>query len=124
MQALRANGHEMFIVSHRSKTPYAGPQYDLHAAARAWLKVTIQSQGLFDDNQVFFLETRDQKVRMIKELGCELFLDDLPEVLEATEFPESTQGILFAPGEAKEKTATHYTTISQWTNLPALLKLA
>jgi hypothetical protein len=124
MLALRELGHEMFIVSHRSKTPYAGHQYDLHAAARAWLKVTIQSQGLFDDEQVFFLETRDQKVRMIKELRCELFLDDLPEVLEAAEFPASTRGILFAPEGVKEKAATNYTTISQWTNLPALLKLA
>lgn len=124
MLELRALGHEMFIVSHRSKTPYAGPQYDLHAAARAWLKKTIQSQGLFDDSQVFFLETRDQKVRMIGELGCELFLDDLPEVLEATEFPASTRGILFAPEGIKEKAGTNYTTISKWTNLPALLKIA
>ena len=124
MLALRALGHEMFIVSHRSKTPYAGPQYDLHAAARTWLKATIQSQGLFNDDQVFFLETRDQKVQMIKKLECEFFLDDLPEVLEAAEFPASTQGILFAPEGIKEKTATNYTTISQWTNLPALLKLA
>jgi hypothetical protein len=124
MLALRANGHEMFIVSHRSKTPYAGPQYDLHAAARAWLKVTIQSQGLFDDDQVFFLETRDQKVRMIKELECELFLDDLPEVLEATEFPMTTRGILFAPDRSKENGLTKHVTISQWTSLPALIKQA
>jgi len=124
MLALRAKGHEMFIVSHRSKTPYAGHQYDLHAAARAWLKVTIQSKGLFDDEQVFFLETKDQKVRMINELGCELFLDDLPEVLEAAEFPKSTRGILFAPEGVREKTTTKYTTISQWKSLPALLKLA
>jgi hypothetical protein len=122
MLALRAGGHEMFIVSHRSKTPYAGPPYDLHAAARTWLKETIQSRGLFDDDKVFFLESRERKLRMIKELGCELFLDDLPEVLEAAGFPESTRGVLFAPEGPKKNPLTQHTTIPRWTSLLPLLK--
>lgn len=124
MLQLSALGHDLFIVSHRSKKPYAGPAHDLHAAARAWLKEAVQSQGLFANDQVFFLETRDEKVQMIKELSCDIFLDDLPEVLEATEFPVTTRGILFAPDGSKEKIFTKYTTISQWTSLPALIKQA
>jgi hypothetical protein len=124
MLELSTLSHELFIVSHRSKKPYAGPPHDLHAAARAWLKETVQSHGLFTNDQVFFLESRDEKVQMIKELGCDIFLDDLPEVLEATEFPMTTRGILFAPDEPKKKALTKHVTISQWTSLPALIKQA
>lgn len=124
MLQLSALGHDLFIVSHRSKKPYAGPPYDLHAAARAWLKETVQSQGLFTSNQVFFLESQNEKVQMIKELSCDIFLDDLPEVLEATEFPVTTRGILFAPDGSKEKIFTKNETISQWMSLPALIKQA
>ena len=122
MLELSALSHELFIVSHRSKKPYAGPPHDLHAAARAWLKETVQTQGLFTNDQVFFLESRDEKVQMIKELDCNIFLDDLPEVLEAIEFPMTTRGILFAPDGSNEKIFTKYTTISRWTSLPALIK--
>jgi len=124
MLQLSARGHELFIISHRSKKPYAGLPHDLHAAARAWLKETVQSHGLFTNDQVFFLESRDQKVQMIKELGCEIFLDDLPEVLNATKFPMTTRGILFAPDGSKEEVLTKHVTISQWTSLPALIKQA
>ena len=124
MLELSALSHELFIVSHRSKKPYAGPPYDLHAAARAWLKETAQSQGLFTNDQVFFLESRDEKVQMIKELSCDIFLDDLPEVLEAAEFPMTTRGILFAPDGPKKKALTKHVTISQWTSLLALIKQA
>jgi len=124
MLELNALGHELFIVSHRSKKPYAGHPHDLHATARAWLKETIQSHGLFINDQVFFLETRDQKVQIIKELSCDIFLDDLPEVLEATKFPITTRGILFAPDGSKEKGLNKHVTISQWANLPALIKQA
>jgi hypothetical protein len=124
MLELNALGHELFIVSHRSKKPYAGHPHDLHAAARAWLKETVQSHGLFTNDQVFFLESRDQKLQMIKELNCGIFLDDLPEVLEATQFPLTTQGILFAPEASKEKVLVKHITISQWTSLPILIKQA
>lgn len=122
MLQLSTLGHEMFIVSHRSKRPYAGPPYDLHASARDWLKKVVQSHGLFSNDQIFFMESRDEKVRMIKDLDCEVFLDDLPEVLGSDEFPIMTRGILFSPDGLIEKTPTQFTTISQWKNLPTLLE--
>ncbi|TSA53505.1 MAG: haloacid dehalogenase-like hydrolase, partial [Nitrosomonadaceae bacterium] len=33
-----AAGHQIFIVSHKTRYPFLGPQYDLHMAARAWIK--------------------------------------------------------------------------------------
>jgi hypothetical protein len=103
MQQLIAKGHELVIISHRSRRPYAGPPHDLHAAAMEWVEQRLQSNGLFiDDNSTInFFETREEKVACISNLCCLAFLDDLPEVLEAPGFPVKTAGILFDPTGAR-----------------------
>ena len=122
MLQLVAAGHELVIVSHRSRRPYAGEPHDLHAAARGWVAERLQSTGLFtkETGSINFLETRQEKVARIAELGCQAFLDDLPEVLLDTEFPANTVGILFAPdyGGAHE---TNLLSITAWEKLPTLL---
>jgi len=104
IKQLEAEGHELVIISHRSRRPYAGPPHDLHAAARGWIVERLQSNGLFngDGSVANFLETREEKVACISELGCLAFLDDLPEVLKAPGFPEQTLRILFDPSGARE----------------------
>ena len=99
MLELVATGHELVIVSHRSRRPYAGEPHDLHAAALNWVAERLQSYGLFTYNNgsVNFLETREEKVARIAELGCQVFLDDLPDVLRAPGFPASAKGIFFDP---------------------------
>jgi len=97
MQALKDMGHSLCIVSHRSLRPYAGPAYDLHAAARAWVEQRLASNGLVDNEMTHFHETRGQKIAAIGNLGCEAFLDDLPEVLEDECFPSACRAILFDP---------------------------
>ena len=99
MLRLVAKGHELMIISHRSRHPYAGPPHDLHAAARSWVKKHLQSLGLFIGGSatVSFLETRDEKVACISEFTCHAFIDDLPEVLQSPGFPAETLGILFDP---------------------------
>jgi hypothetical protein len=128
MQALKKQGHELFIVSHRSRIPYAGPPYDLHAAAKEWVSKKLHSEGLFStysedgtcSSSVNFLDTRDAKVSRIAELNCQMFVDDLPEVLEAPGFPETTVSVLFAPqGKACNEQNKH--SISSWTELPSLI---
>ena len=47
MHQLEDQGHELFIVSHRSKWPYAGRRYDLHGAAQNWISEHLRSSGLF-----------------------------------------------------------------------------
>jgi len=123
MQQLLAEGHELVIISHRSRRPYAGEPHDLHAAARGWVADRLQSVGLFgsvaDKSAVNFLETRDQKVEMITHLGCEAFLDDLPEVLNAPGFPAAAAGILFDPaGVSVSYEESGSIRISSWVQLP------
>lgn len=120
MQALAAQGHQLVIVSHRSLRPYAGPPHDLHAAARSWVGTRLQEAGLFVDDAINFLETREAKVATIAQLGCDVFLDDLPEVLEAPGFPERTFGILFDPA-VEAAAPPEQRCISTWAQLPGML---
>ncbi|MCX7181030.1 MAG: haloacid dehalogenase-like hydrolase [Proteobacteria bacterium] len=92
-------GHELAIVSHKTKHPFLGPQYDLHAAARAWVERHLIENGspLIPLGQVFFELTKEEKLARIGDFGCDVFLDDLPEILQASGFPASTRRILFDP---------------------------
>jgi len=93
VSALRNAGFEVFIVSHRTKHPISGEKHDLHASARQWLG----DQGL-GGIDAFFEETKDAKVARIRGLACDVFIDDLPEILQHLGFPAKTRRILFDPG--------------------------
>lgn len=118
MQKLSAAGHTLTIVSHRSRRPYAGPQYDLHEAAMLWIEGHLQTSDLFKDDtqKAYFMETKEEKIAMITNLGCEVFLDDLPEVIGHPRFPRSTLGLLFKP-DAIENEGSAGSAISSWSNL-------
>jgi hypothetical protein len=118
MQTLLEQGHELTIVSHRSIRPYAGTPHDLHASARWWVSQQLQTAGLFtrqsaDRDCINFMETRNDKIAKIRQLGCQIFIDDLPEVLEDPGFPEKTFGVLFSPYIARKDTAD-YQVVSSW----------
>jgi FMN phosphatase YigB (HAD superfamily) len=96
---LRAAGHDLFIVSHKTREPFAGPRYDLHAAARSFLDARgLMGEGaLFAPDAVFFELTKEAKVARAAALGCDTFIDDLPEVLSLEGFPVGMRAILFDP---------------------------
>jgi uncharacterized HAD superfamily protein len=87
------SGCDVCVVSHRTKYPIAGQKHDLHAFARSWIEsVKLPVADLF------FEESKEAKVARIESLGCDLFIDDLPEVLDHPGFPATTRKILFDPG--------------------------
>ena len=97
-----ASGHGVSIISHKTRRPFRGEQHDLHAAARAWL----ESQGFFNPSilglareQVFFEETKGEKLARIGSEGCALFIDDLPELLNEPSFPGGVRKVLFDPND-------------------------
>lgn len=123
LRALQAKQIPMCIVSHKTRTPYLGEPWDLHAAARGWLR----QQGFFDaqglgwpEDQVFFELTKEAKVARILALGCTHYVDDLPEILDM--LPDSVEKILFDPGKA-HGAASSWKRLSAWGELPALLAL-
>jgi deoxypyrimidine-specific 5' nucleotidase type C protein (NT5C) len=98
LRELRDRGHEIFIVSHRTRHPALGPAYDLHQAARDWMARHLHGGDAAVDAAHIYLETtREDKILRIRDLRCDVFVDDLPEVLVAAGFPPTTRRILFDP---------------------------
>ena len=98
--AARKAGHDLFIISHKTRYPILGPKHDLHAAARGFLAshgLVGERAGQIAPSCVFFDLTKEAKVRRIAALGCDAFIDDLPEIFGQPDFPEATRRILFDP---------------------------
>ena len=99
LRRCRRNGVPVAIVSHKTRYPYAGPRHDLHRAAMQWM----ERSGFFDPAvgltpaAVFLEPTQAAKCRRIGQVGCTHFIDDLPEVFGAPQFPARVQRILFDP---------------------------
>ena len=90
LETLTHLGIPMVIVSHKTQTPYKGPSYDLHEAAMSWLNQNkfFTKDGLgWSKDQVFFEQTKEEKVARIKMLECTHYIDDLPEILNMLDDP-------------------------------------
>lgn len=99
IQNATERGHELFIVSHKTKHPLLGIQYDLHAAARAWVAKHLHAGGvpLIAVDRVFFEFTKEAKLQRAAQIGCQVFIDDLPEILLSEHFPPTARRVLFDP---------------------------
>lgn len=113
---LLEQGVRIFIVSHKSCTPHAGPPHDLHTAASQWLEAQgFVGPGMLLPDQVFFEPTRAEKLQRIASLGCTHFVDDLPECLADAAFPPATERLLFDP--QGEHAGSPYARFASWTLL-------
>ena len=100
MQRLYAQGHRLAIVSHKTKYPIIGERVDFHNAATQWLLshgFIGSADAPVDSDLVFFSETKVRKVTRISQLKCDVFIDDLPDILTHSDFPAQCHGVLFAP---------------------------
>lgn len=96
----KENDIGVFIISHKTRGPFRGPDYDFHQAAHVWL----ESYGFYDPSrigmtseQVYFELTKERKLERISEIRCTHFIDDLPEFLLEPNFPAGVSRILFDP---------------------------
>lgn len=124
IEALSNAGHELAIISHKTKKPYEGPAYDLHAAARGWIEthlINAKGEALIPAERIFFLETKPEKIAKIAELECEVFLDDLPEILLHEGFPDATRRFLFSPSPQSHASWTH---VPDWEQFHARVRSA
>ncbi|MDE2330580.1 MAG: hypothetical protein KGK16_07360 [Bradyrhizobium sp.] len=104
-EAAHRRGFSLFIVSHKTHfANYAEEKVDLREAALRWMEVTglfeYARSGLLRAN-VFFADTRDEKVARIAALGCNVFIDDLEEVFAHPDFPGDVRRILFSSGNER-----------------------
>jgi hypothetical protein len=116
----RTKGISIAIVSHKTKHPFAGPKYDLHEAARSWIANTLMDgvTNLIEPDNVFFELTKEEKITRIANIGCDYFIDDLPEILRMPEFPKNLKRILFDPEEIYNNDRL-YTKLGSWRDISA-----
>ena len=96
--AARAKRHELAIVSHKTRTPMRGPAYDMHEAARGFLASQgFTGDGMIAPDRIYFELTKADKIARAAKLGCEVFIDDLPEILTMPGLPAGLRAVLFDP---------------------------
>lgn len=111
------------IVSHKTRYPYLGPQYDLHEAARNWIALhELHSLGVRPED-VFFELTKEGKLSRIADLECDLFIDDLPEFLGEPKFPSAVNAVLFDPN-GLHGAETRFEILPSWESALSLLEEA
>ncbi|MBY0548470.1 MAG: hypothetical protein K2W95_14325 [Candidatus Obscuribacterales bacterium] len=118
------------IVSHKTRHPYRGKQYDLHRAALDWLHaneiLNCEKTGL-ELSDVFFAESKARKLQYIGDLGCTHFVDDLPEFLAEQDFPPGVEKILFMPalsasrGDTVQSQNPEVRLLTDWSDAFALI---
>ena len=117
---LNQRGIELKIISHKTKTPYKGPRYDLHESAWKWIKENLKDHDgrqLFRENDVYFEETKEKKVSRIRDCKCTHFIDDLPEILEMID--GRIVKVLYCPKNREERDGMKV--MSDWTQLQKIL---
>ena len=119
----RRRNWPMHIVSHKTLHPIVGEPIDLHQAARGWLdSKSIHDQVGFPRANVWFEVTKSAKIQRIRDLQCEVFIDDLPELLLDPQFPASIRRILFAPQGVEAKVSTENLIVARsWAEITSLL---
>jgi len=114
LRLARHQGHELFIVSHRTRHPIAGGDGDLDRAATDWL----ETHGFAALAHVFLETETTLKARRILDLSCDVFIDDLPEFLVRADLSSIPRKILFHPGPGP---AVPLETVSSWNHAASLL---
>jgi hypothetical protein len=125
-RACRSAGVPVAIVSHKTRYPYIGDPHDFHAAAYGWL----EENGFFNASniglerqRVFFELSKAEKIARIRSIGCDVFIDDLPEIFSDPAFPAGVDRILFDPGVAAPKDYP-YKRVGSWDELSGMLTAA
>lgn len=93
-------GETVLIVSHKTEFGHFDPdRVNLREAALGWMA----GQEFFDDGgfailreNVHFASTREEKLARIRDVACDVFVDDLEEVLGDPGFPPNVRRILFS----------------------------
>jgi len=120
-RACREAGVKLSIISHKTRYPYAGERYDFHEAALRWLEENRffdPSQIGLSRDQVYFELSKADKIARIAAAGCDLYIDDLPEILSDPTFPQAVQRVLFDPAEVAPANLP-YKRAGSWAELTA-----
>jgi hypothetical protein len=97
----KQNGVKVYIVSHKTEfANYDETHTNLRTAALDWMAANkfFKKEGLgLSTEVVFFGAIRQEKIELVRMLGCTHFIDDLEETFLEETFPANVEKILFAP---------------------------
>ena len=106
IKKLHKLGHSCFIISHRTKKPSSGDNFDLHKAANDWIDRFCRPY--FD--KVYFEETIEDKITRIDDLFLDVFIDDLEKVLLKIKSPYCEK-ILFS---SQFRSSNNFNSYDSW----------
>ena len=99
---LKKKNH-IILISHKTKYPILGKKVDLRKKALLWLNKNnlYGPKKIFNKKNVFFEETIEKKIKRIRRLKCDYFIDDLSIILDR--LPNSIYKIKFGSKSKKYK---------------------
>jgi len=118
---LLKNNIKIKIVSHKTQYPYMGKKVDLRLSAKKWIQKELLNEIScvnFSEADIFFENTINDKVNKIEELGCDIYVDDLPEILDL--LSDKIQRILFSSIPNKN---LKYKVMKSWSEFERIVNL-
>jgi hypothetical protein len=120
LRRCRAEQCAVVVVSHKTEYGHYDPdRVNLRKAALDWMT----TQGLFAGDcaikleDIYFEDTRAEKLKRIAALRLTHFIDDLEEVLTDPGFPPTVKRILFT--DEKQPAAAPYVSCRSWQEIEA-----
>ena len=106
---------DLFIVSHKTEFGhYDKAKTPLRGAALKWMKnkkIICKQFGIKEKN-IYFANTREEKINIISKLNLNYFIDDLKIILNNKRFPKVTKKILFS-----NRTYKNLKSLNSWTDI-------
>lgn len=93
---ISSKNYEIKIISHKTQYPYVGEKIDLRLSATNWINKNLfcnKEINILEEN-IFFEDTIEKKIKKILDEKCDIYVDDLPEILNL--LPTGVKKILFS----------------------------
>lgn len=110
-------GHTISVISHKTRFAALGPAHDFHAAARVWFEHWFGDLPL----QLFLEPTRWAKLRRIESQRCDVFVDDLLDLLEEPAFPAGPKRIWYSPDNSISACSPAISRAASWAGVAAIV---
>jgi hypothetical protein len=96
------NDVKVFLISHKTlTTPREFGSQDLRTPALDWLRRKNVIPDLVSLDNIYFCESKNSKINKIVSLKCDLFVDDLKEILNSEHLSSNTKKVLYSPVVSK-----------------------
>lgn len=118
-------GISICVVSHKTEYGHYDPKrVSLRKRALEWMGEMgffIDSGFGLDPKDVYFENTRQEKVQRIGLLNLDYFIDDLPEIFQEPDFPASVHRILYGVNANSHVDPFSWSICNHWTKVSELI---